>query len=163
MSWFNRDPGRPLTSGERALACSVFGAALAIDPIRLHRACWWPLQPRNVVMAPDGGIWFHPAGALWRDDFAHAHPRLQELLVHELTHVWQHQQGINLLLRRHPFCRYRYALKTGKPLRRYGIEQQAMIVEHAYTARREGCASATLDALVAQIGTHRTDPLPGFA
>jgi hypothetical protein len=37
---------------------------------------------------------------------------------------------------RHPFCRYRYALKPGKPFRRYGIEQQAEIVRHRFLADR---------------------------
>ena len=83
-------------------------------------------------MAPDGDIWFHPDGGLWREDFADAPLSLRALFVHELTHVWQHQRGISLPLRRHPFCRYRYALSPGRPLERYGIEQQAMIVQHGW-------------------------------
>ena len=39
------------------------------------------------------------------------------------------------MLRRHPFCRYDYALKPGWPLERYGIEQQAEIVRHAFLLR----------------------------
>ena len=49
-----------------------------------------------------------------------------------MTHVWQQQSGINLILRRHPFCRYKYTFTPGLPLRRYGIEQQAEIVRHAF-------------------------------
>lgn len=52
-----------------------------------------------------------------------------------MTHVWQHQRGINLILKRHPFCRYDYALKPGWTLDRYGIEQQAEIVRHAFLLR----------------------------
>ena len=66
------------------------------------------------------------------------------LFIHELTHVWQHQSGINLILRRHPFCRYAYALTPGKPLTRYGIEQQAMIVEDAFRLRHERAAPEML-------------------
>lgn len=51
------------------------------------------------------------------------------------THVWQHQNGVCLPLARHPFCRYGYALHPGRPLRRYGIEQQAEIVRHAFLLR----------------------------
>lgn len=145
MSWFSRDPGRPLTSGERALAVTMFGAAIDLNAVRLHHAKWWPFQPRNVVMAPDGHIWFHPIGGLWREDFSTAHERLQALFVHELTHVWQHQSGLCLPLRRHPFCLYAYRIETCRPLRAYGIEQQAMIVEHAFTARKSGAPDPTLE------------------
>lgn len=152
MSWLRRDPGRPLTPGERALAASLFGRALDPDAVRIHRAKWFPLQPRNVAMAPDGHIWFHPEGGLWHPDFAHASVRMQAFLLHELTHVWQHQQGVRLWLRRHPFCRYDYALAAGKPLRCYGIEQQAMIIEHTFTARRAGCPNAALETLLKDTG-----------
>lgn len=152
MSWLRRDPGRPLTPGERRLAAGMFGHTLDPGPVRLHCAKWFPLQPRNVAMAPDGHIWFHPEGGLWHSDFAQAPDRLQAFLIHELMHVWQHQQGLCLLLRRHPFCRYDYRIVPGRPLRRYGIEQQAMIVEHAFTARRAGRPDATLDALLKDAG-----------
>ena len=47
-----------------------------------------------------------------------------------MTHVWQAQTSgrFYLPLMRHPFCRYAYELKPGKPFERYGIEQQAEIV-----------------------------------
>lgn len=150
MSWFRRDPGRPLTAGERALAVSLFGAAIDLDRVRIRRARWFPFQPRNVAMAPDGHLWFHPQGGLWRADFSTALDNLQALFVHELTHVWQHQQGLCLLIRRHPFCRYAYHIVPGQAFRDYGIEQQAMIVEHAFTARRANRPDPLLEALLAQ-------------
>jgi hypothetical protein len=42
---------------------------------------------------------------------------------------------MNLLLRRHPFCRYDYDYEPGKPFTRYGIEQQAEIVRHVFLLR----------------------------
>jgi hypothetical protein len=149
---FRRASGRSLTERERTLAAGIFGDAIALDRVRIHHRKWWPLQPRDVVMAPDGGIWFHPAGALWQRDFASASARLQALLIHELTHVWQHQRGLCLLVRRHPFCRYRYNIQPGRPLVRYGIEQQAMIVEHAFVARCAGKPDATLEILLKEAG-----------
>jgi hypothetical protein len=62
--------------------------------------------------------------------------------VHELTHVWQYQNGRNLILTRPPLARYRYTLKPGKAFTRYGIEQQACIVADAYVARERGDAGA---------------------
>ena len=130
----------------------IFGRTLNPELIRIHRAKWFPLQPRNVAMAPDGHIWFHPDGGLWRADFAKAPARLQAFLIHELTHVWQHQQGLCLLVRRHPFCRYDYRIVPGRPLRRYGIEQQAMIVEHAFMARCADKPNAALESLLREAG-----------
>lgn len=147
MIRFSRDPGRPLTPGEEALAAGVFGTALDPAPIRIHRAKWFPLQPRNVAMAPDGHIWFHPDGGLWRADFSTGPAHLQALFVHELTHVWQHQRGLCLLVRRHPFCRYSYRIEPGARLLDYGIEQQAMIVEHLFL----GLLAGKPDALITQL------------
>lgn len=86
-------------------------------------------------MAPTGSLHFHPHGDLYRDDFAAAALGDQGLFIHEMCHVWQHQTGINLPLRRHPFCRYHYSVKPGWPLKRYGLEQQAEIVRHAFLLR----------------------------
>jgi hypothetical protein len=128
---------RPLTEGERNLAASVFGNAIDYDPVRIHRRAWFPFQPRHVAMAPSGHIHFHPKGNLWCEDFAHEAPHRQGLFIHEMTHVWQAQKRgrLYLVLMRHPFCRYDYALKPGWPLERYGLEQQAEIVRHAFLLR----------------------------
>ncbi len=63
---------RPLTPAERALSASIFGPALALDPVRIRHRRWWPLQPRNVVMAPRGHIHFHPDGDGYRPASAQA-------------------------------------------------------------------------------------------
>jgi hypothetical protein len=111
----------------------VFGAALDVEPIRIHRLKWWMWQPAWVTMAPDGHLWFHPNGTIWSPDFSAEGPMLRGHFVHELTHVWQHQTGINLVWRRPPLARYRYLpLADGKPFHRYGLEQQAEIVRDAY-------------------------------
>lgn len=114
------------------MAASVFGDALDMDAMRFCLGKWYFLQPAWVTMAPDGNIWLHPNGGLWREDYATAPLSLRGLIMHELTHVWQHQQGIFLPLKRHPFCRYSYDFRPGKPFGRYGLEQQAEIVRHAY-------------------------------
>ena len=93
--------GRPLTVRERALAESVFGHALDYRSIRVHNRKWWWFQPREVTMAPDGHLWFHPKSNLFCDDFCDSRLELQGLFIHELVHVWQYQKGIFLPLRRH--------------------------------------------------------------
>ena len=129
---------RSLTPGEIALARSVFGDAIDYAKVRLKRGKWWPFHPRGVAMAPMGHIYFHPDGGGWSEDFA-AEPVLrQAFFVHEMTHVWQAQKGgrFYLPLMRHPFCRYRYRLRPGKPFRRYGLEQQAELVARRFLAQR---------------------------
>ena len=129
---------RPLTPGEIDLARSVFGDAIDYAPVRIVQRKWAFFQPRETVMAPMGSIHFHPLGSGYRDDFASGNLDDQGLLIHELTHVWQTQRGLFLPLRRHPFCRYDYAIRPGLRLERYGIEQQAEIVRHTFVLRRGG-------------------------
>lgn len=130
--------GRPLTEGEQELARSVFAAAIDYNAVRVYRRKWFPFQPKQTVMAPDGHIWIHPKSTLWRDDFGAAPLSLQALFIHEMTHVWQAQTRGRwyLALMRHPFCRYAYRHRPGWPLERYGLEQQAEIVRHVFLLRR---------------------------
>ena len=135
----DKGASRGLTFGEIALVTSVFGGQVDASVVRLHRHRWWPLQPKAVVMAPRGSIWFHPDSPDWSEDFARAPLVARAFLIHEMTHVWQHQQGVNLILRRLPLARYRYLpLTPGKRFGDYGIEQQAEIVRHAYMLREGG-------------------------
>jgi hypothetical protein len=129
---------RPLTSGEIALARSIFGGAIDYSRVRLVNGKWWPFQPRRTAMAPMGNIYFHPDGGGWSEDFSSEPLPRQGFFIHELTHVWQAQKGgrFYLPLARHPFCRYRYAIVPGRPFSRYGLEQQAEIVRHVFMAAR---------------------------
>ena len=127
---------RPLTAAERDLAASIFGRAIDYDRVKVHNRKWFWFQPRRITMAPDGHIWFHPESGLFCEEFCATPLHRQGLFMHEMTHVWQHQRGITLILRRHPFCRYDYRLKPGWTLERYGLEQQAEIVRHIFLLRQ---------------------------
>lgn len=126
---------RPLTAAERQLAASVFGDGLDLDAVTIRNAKFWMFHPWWVTMAPDGHIWCHPNGYNWCADYAAQPLGMRSHFIHEMTHVWQRQQGVNLILRRPPLARYGYVLAPGKPFRRYGIEQQACIVADAYCLR----------------------------
>lgn len=101
-------------------------------------------------MAPTGTIHFNPAGHGYRDDFSAASLPSQGLFIHEMTHVWQTQRRGRwwLPLMRHPFCRYEYTLVPGRPFERYGIEQQAEIVRHAFLARSGSALIARSSELI---------------
>jgi hypothetical protein len=128
---------RALTLSEIALARSVFGDAIAYDRVQAHNRKWWPFQPERVTMSPDGDIWFNPKSRLFCADFCGQPLHLQGHFLHEMTHVWQAQKGGKwyLPLMRHPFCRYGYDIVPGRPFNRYGLEQQAEIVRHAFLMR----------------------------
>ncbi len=128
---------RPLTPGEVALARSVFGSAIDYTKVTIRRRKWFPFQPRKVTMAPRGHLHFHPDGTAYCEDFATAPLSRQGLFIHEMTHVWQTQARGEwyLVTHRMPWSRYDYSLRPGWPLTRYGIEQQAMIVQHAFLLR----------------------------
>lgn len=141
---------RPLTALEKNLAASMFGAEIDYDAVRIHRRTWWPFQPRRVTMAPDGHLWFHPQAPHYQECFGCADLHAQAHFIHEMTHVWQATQHGKwwLPLMRHPFCRYGYTLTPDKPFDRYGVEQQAEMVKHAFLARRANASRQDLEALL---------------
>lgn len=142
---------RPLTPAERELAASVFGTTIDLSLPTVRNAKFWAFHPWWVTMAPDGHIWCHPNGFNWCADYAAQPLGLQAHFIHEMVHVWQHQQGINLLLRRPPLARYGYRLAPGKPLRAYGIEQQACIIADGFRRRAEGKPLDGYAACLAQL------------
>ena len=131
---------RHLTAGEVDLVHSIFQDAIDTSDVHLIEGKWWPIQPKRSAMAPMGNIYFHPDGGGWSDDFSKEPLPRQGFFIHEMTHVWQAQKGgkLYLPLMRHPFCRYSYALEPGRPFERYGLEQQAEIVRHAFLTEHGG-------------------------
>lgn len=133
---------RRLTAGERALALEVFGDALAMDGIRIVSS------PLSRAFVP--GRWFGRDLIVWPGrslpaNIAAAPVKVQATFIHELVHVWQAQQGVNLLLAK---------LKAGDSRAAYAypldqcawdglnIEQQASAVEHAFRLSRGQAAPA---------------------
>lgn len=89
-------------------------------------------------MAPMGHLHFHPQGGSYCDDFSQADLPMQGHFIHEMTHVWQAQTRGRMWVVLHGAVdrRYDYTLRPGWPLERYGIEQQAEIVQHAFMLRK---------------------------
>ncbi len=116
----------------------MFGNAIDYAQVTIRRRKWFPFQPRHVTMAPRGHIHFHPHAHNYCEDFSAASLHLQAHFIHEMVHVWQTQTRgpWYLVTRRMPWARYDYSLKPGWKLERYGIEQQAEIVRHAFLLRK---------------------------
>lgn len=132
LSW------RRLTPGERDICASVFGEGLDADRIAIFSL---PLWPRPFV--PNGRLIVWP-GASALADFAKAPLWLRSVLVHELVHAWQAQKGVFLPLAKLKAgdgrAAYAYDLDDGRKFSQLNIEQQAMIVQHAYIAAGGGAA-----------------------
>ena len=153
---------RGLTGGEIDLLRPLFADSLDYGAVRLHARRYLPFQPRNVAMAPNGAV-FYPAAHFSRDFAAESLGR-RAWFVHEMVHVWQHQNRVmqdlrllgafalatGLYRRAGPASgaagRYLYdylhcqarapapALELGD----FGFEQQATIIEDYYIATNGG-------------------------
>jgi len=136
---------RPLTPGEADLARGAFGDALNLGPIRFLPAP----PPLSRAFVP--GRWFGRDWIVWPRatlpaDIAVAPLKLQATFVHELTHVWQAQQGVNLLTGKiragdRPGS-YEYPVGMDCSWGGLNIEQQAMVVEHRFRLLNGGKAPA---------------------
>lgn len=140
---FSEQQVRLLTVGEKALARSVFGDSLCLDEVHLKTA-WWVLK--NYAVSPNGNIYFHPTD--WIADFSHASLSKQSWLIHELTHVWQLQRGLKVVRGAVINRRYDYVLVTGKSFFKYGIEQQARMVQDYFLHRQRGQDCRDLEACI---------------
>ncbi|HYF23207.1 MAG TPA: hypothetical protein VD929_07405 [Caulobacteraceae bacterium] len=135
---------RGLSPAERALTVDIFGGAVNLDRVRI-----WSCPTALVNRAFVAGRWF---GRTWivmprRSallDFGAATAPIARaaLFVHEMTHVWQAQQGLNLLLAKlragDRADSYRYDLGAVGDWWSLNIEQQAMVVEDEFRRRRGG-------------------------
>jgi hypothetical protein len=139
---------RRLTPDERSLAEEMFGAALDTSRVRILAI---PLWPRAFVAGSGLIVW--PAADL-PADFGQADLHLQSVFIHELTHVWQAQTGVRLLWAKlragDSQAAYAYDLSTEPDFAALNIEQQAMVVQHAFLASR-GAPTPFSARLYAQI------------
>ncbi|OTG68274.1 type IV secretion protein Rhs [Acinetobacter sp. ANC 4470] len=134
---------RKLTQAEKQLARSVFGAHLQLGAIRIvaHRGVI-----KNYAISPNGNIYFNPQN--WCEDFSKLSLQQQSWLIHELTHVWQIQQGLSVV-RKSIFDRqYRYILEQGKLFLQYGIEQQAQMVQDYFIKKALGKECQAYEACI---------------
>ena len=139
--------GRPLTGGERAFLAPIFQSAVDYDAIRVVRGRAFPLQSRYTIVTIGRAIYVPDPAYL--ADYASAAPARRAILVHEVAHVWQYENGIPIVAGAvraflgsgGRYARvYRYRLVPGRDLLAYGIEQQASIIEHYFLASRRQSA-----------------------
>lgn len=154
---------RRLTPGERALCDDVFGADLDLERVRIW-SC--PLLAWTTRRAFCAGGWLLPGRTLLvyppaqaHADFSQAPLWEQSVFVHEMVHVWQSQQGINLLWAKlragDSAASYAYELTPDRPWDGFNIEQQAMVVQHDFLRRRGRAAPHPEQAYLAVLPFNR--------
>ena len=151
MSWLNlsrlKNPlivkERFLTLGEKKLAEDVFGVHLNTDQIKIiaHR-----MVIKNYAISPNGNVYFNNSD--WCEDFAVRALEEQSWLIHELTHVWQIQQGLAVIRKALIDRRYSYVLEVGKNFFDYGIEQQAQMVQDYFMKTKKGQSCEAYQACI---------------
>jgi hypothetical protein len=128
--------GRSLTAGEIAIGRSVFGDAIDYDRVRIYDCKWHFFMPNHRAHAPNGHVYFPVGTGRYCEDFAVADLHSRSILVHELAHVWQHQNGVSVATRAMLNRRYDYApVFRGVPFSRLGVEAQAKMVADWYLLR----------------------------
>ena len=129
---------RLLTSGEIQLAYSVFLSTIDYSKVWIHRESYLPfnLQNEDIAMTPNGEIYFRNQ---YCDDFSLVTDDLQHMFIHEMSHVWQREKGMNVIGRGLVswIASYHYTL-DGRLLCEYSMEQQAQIIADNFTLQTQG-------------------------
>lgn len=132
---------RSLTAGEIALCRRVYADLIDYDQVRVMNHPFLPWQSVHVFMAPAGDI--HARKFNYCADYSRQSLGYQAVFIHEMAHVFQHQQGIHVLgkgallqiayfLTFKKYNPYAYTLKQDKTFFDYNIEQQGDIAKDIF-------------------------------
>jgi len=140
---------RPLTPGEKDMARTVFGDSVRYDKVKVYNGppkvagIFRLKQNRLSAITPNGDIYLVDKD-VQQPDLSLAGEASRKLLIHEMTHVWQHQQGRNVegeaifLFVKSGFnydsC-YAYDINGKQKFLSLNLEQQAHIVEDYFALR----------------------------
>jgi len=138
--------GRNLTTGEKKIAQEIYGTSINYSKVKIHAGKYFFGQPDNSGMTPNGEI--YAAGPAYHADYSAKDAYTQSFFIHEMGHVWQHQNSIlnvvwsavmeqiehNLDYNK----AYPYMLDADKTLTDYDIEQQASILEDYFGVVKRG-------------------------
>lgn len=89
---------RLMTQGELKMAKEIFRDTIIYSKVWIHKGSYFyfGLQNKNTSMAPNGEMYFRN---YYSQDFSKAIISTQHIFIHELSHVWQYQHGMNVKLR----------------------------------------------------------------
>src|SRR5262245_36149904 len=86
---------RSLTSGEIALAQSIFGNSIDYNEVLIHNEKYASGQGDNEAVTPNGEIYFPPGHHL--TDFSSGTGAQKAWFIHEMVHVLQYQEGMDVI------------------------------------------------------------------
>lgn len=140
---------RPLTPSERDMARTVFGDDVDYDKVKLYNGppkvagIFRLNQNKLSAITPNGEIYL-VGKYCQQPDLSLAGEENRKLLIHEMTHVWQHQQGRNVegeaifLFVKSGFnydSAYAYDINGKQKFLSLNLEQQAHMVEDYFALR----------------------------
>jgi len=119
---------RGLTPGEQRIAATIFGISIDYGRVLIHNRKAYFFQPADTAITPNGEVYFPPSS--YKADFSKTVGDAA-WLVHELTHVYQHQHGMWVRTQGLLHRKYDYGdlSQTKRTIAGFLIEQQASIVE----------------------------------
>ena len=135
---------RSLTPGEISICQQVFGNLIDYSTVKVMNHPYLPWQSRYVIMAPSGYI--HARNLNYRENYSHESLAYQALFIHEMTHIYQYQQKINVVLKGallqsayflslRKYNPYKYQFNPNKSFSHYNIEQQGDIARDIFLKR----------------------------
>lgn len=127
---------RLLTQGEIDMAWMIFEDAVDYSKVKIHsRPYLWLFQPENIVMTPNGEMYFHESRS--QEDFSITENKLRHLFIHEMVHVWQYQMGYLVKMRGaiRLGLDYNYKLSSKNKLADYNMEAQGDLLADYYALK----------------------------
>jgi len=142
---FNSRAGRAMTGGEIAMAKGVFGDAVDYRSVRIHATRFMGVAAATAMR---NHIFFDTKQVPHTDDLSRRSDDIEadilagQVMIHELTHIWQ-KKGLRWLASSFAAAAshftgrdaYGYDIEDETDFLDYGIEQQTGIVQHAYASR----------------------------
>lgn len=136
---------RALTAGEIALARRVFGGSIDYGNVSITDGKFVGFQPYGTAMAPNGHLYMY---GCYKKDYSRESDQWQGHFIHEMTHVWQQQNGVlnpvaeavrlSLKFGFNYGAAYDYRLDPVKDLLDYNMEQQASLVQDYFLLKIRG-------------------------
>ncbi|MFZ2889382.1 hypothetical protein, partial [Sulfuricurvum sp.] len=136
---------RNLTPGEIAMLQPIFGNSINYGDVLVHpTGLFSPGLSVNGTVFINSGTAFTPENNQYRADFSKGTAEDKVLFVHEMTHVWQSQNGywtaaVGAVFQGIKFATgstvnpYRYDLSGNKSFSDYNMEAQAELISHYYS------------------------------
>lgn len=132
---------RGLTEGEVNIAKKVFQDLINYNEVIIFNIPYLPWQPKDILMAPNGRLFV--SQEVFAEDYSQCSIAMQGVFIHELTHVFQYQKHMNVVVRGFVlqsayylsfkmYDPYKYKLIEGKQFEQYNIEQQGDIARDIF-------------------------------